>query len=214
MVLNIPQHFLMLCRFAAPPRLASRHSRLLAQHIRQQEPGVNIFGVFSWPFADVKAIGGWNAYLTPAKGWVQGDKIVFIFNDAQYSYEDPHLWGESFKNIGNFHNVLAIVFARYGRPTLLGMSSTPFSICDSQRVTSRPVDHNDGLGAVGLFFSRMEFDDLVRQRFSPSSEYWFHPSFFDGVFEVTGGHPGAIHSFVQSIVVYNVSFFMMSERIT
>ena len=173
---------------------------------------MNVLGVFSWDFTDVKAIGGWQNYLVPVK---HGEKTVFIFDEAQGSYVDSDLWGEFFKNIRGFPNVFAIAFARYGSPTQLGMPSTPFSVCDSQRVSLRPVDHNDGLGAVGLFFSRMEFDDLVRKRFSPSSDYYFHSSFFDGVFELTGGHPGAIHDFVEIIIAtHKVRFFMVSEHIT
>jgi hypothetical protein len=81
-----------------------------------------------------------------------------------------------------------------------------------QRVALRPIDHDDGFGAVGLLFSRTEFDDLVGKRFS-SSEYYFHPSFFDEVFRLAGGHVGAIHDFVEIVAADDVRFFMMPEHI-
>jgi len=46
------------------------------------------------------------------------------------------------------------------------------------------------------------------------SEYYFHPSFFDGVFRLTGGHVGAIYDFVEIVATDNVCFFMISEHIT
>ena len=89
---------------------------------------------------------------------------------------------------------------------------TQFLVDDSQRVTLRPID-SDGLGAVGLLFSRKEFDDLVCKKF-PSRDYHFHPSFFNAVFNLTDGHVGAIHDFVKIIAAHDVRFFMMSEHIT
>jgi hypothetical protein len=58
----------------------------------------------------------------------------------------------------------------------------------------------------------MEFDDLVRKQFS-SPEHYFHPSFFDAVFDLTGGHVGAIHDLLEIITAHEVRFFMMSEHI-
>ena len=175
---------------------------------------MHIISVFGWPLEDVKEIGGWQAYVQHEKGWVQGQKTIFIFDEAQMSYEDPSLWSEFFKNIEAYDDLFAIAFASYGNPTsCLSIKSTPFSVSDSQRVTLHPVDHGDGLGAVGLLFSRTEFDDLVRKQFS-SSEHYFHPSFFDAVFDLTGGHVGAIYDLLEIVTTHEVRFFMMSELIT
>jgi hypothetical protein len=203
-------------------------TRLLAQHIHQQDPAVHIIPVVGWPLKEVRENGGWLSYLQYEKGWVQGEKTVFIFDDAQLSYEDIDLWGEFFVNIEAYDDLFAIAFASYGSPTsnlsspTSSLSSptsspsiqvTPFFVCDSQRVTLRPIDHGDGLDPVGLLFSRMEFDELVSKQFS-SPEHYFHSSFFDAVFDLTGGHVGAIHDFVRIIMVHDVRFFMMSEHIT
>jgi hypothetical protein len=194
---------------------------LLAQHIHQQDPAAHIITVYGWPFKEVRENGGWQRYLQHEKGWVQGEKTVFIFDEAQLSYEDIDLWGEFFKNIESYDDLFAIAFASYGSPTssLSSPNSSPriqfipFSVSDTQRVTLRPIDHGDGLDPVGLLFSRMEFDELVSKQFS-SPEHYFHSSFLDEVFNLSGGHVGAIHDFVRIIMAHDVRFFMMSEHIT
>ena len=148
---------------------------------------MHIISVFRWPLEYVREIGGWRAYLR-ALGWRPGEKTISIFDDAHPSYEDVDLWGQFFKDLRNYDDRFAIAFAKYGSPTsCLSIRGIPISVSDSQTVALRPIDHGDGLGAVGLLFSRTEFDDLVCKQFS-SSEYYFHPSFFDAVFHLTGGH--------------------------
>jgi len=184
------------------------------QHIHQQEPAVHVILISGWPLEEVKAIGGWQAYLQYEFGWVQGQKTIFIFDEAQLSYEDFSLWNVFFKNIDLYANIFAIAFASYGSPTSrFSIKGLPFSVSDSQRITLRPIDHGDGFNAVGLLFSRMEFDVLVHKQFS-SSGYYFHRSFFDAVFDLTGGHVGAIRGFVKITTGHDVRFFMMSEHIT
>jgi hypothetical protein len=45
-------------------------TRLLAQHIRQQDPAVHIILVFGWPLEEVMEICGWQAYLPWEAGYV------------------------------------------------------------------------------------------------------------------------------------------------
>jgi hypothetical protein len=94
----------------------------------------------------------------------------------------------------------------------LHIQGTPIFVTDLQRVSLCHIDHGDGFGAVGLFFSRMEFNNLVGKRFS-SSEYYFHTSFFNEVFRLTGGHVGAIHNLVEIVAAHDVCFFMIPEHI-
>ncbi|KAN0124749.1 hypothetical protein V8E52_001301 [Russula decolorans] len=169
-------------------------AQLLAKHIRQQEPAVHVIPVYGWPLGEVN----WQAHLLK-HGWRQDKKTIFIFDEAQLSFEDFILWGEFFKELHNFDTPFAIAFASYGSPTTrFTIRGRPMFVGDLQRVALRAVDHGDDLGAVGLLFSRMEFDDLVRKRFS-SSEYYFHQSFLDAVFRHTGGHVGAIDDFVRIV---------------
>ena len=71
-------------------------------------------------------------------------------------------------------------------------------------VTLHPIDHRDSLPAVGLFFSREEFDDLIFRQY-PILEYHFHSSFLDSVFHLMAGHVGAVLAFVMVIVSNDVS---------
>jgi len=193
---------------------------LLAQYISQQDPAAHIVLIYGWPLK--MKTRGWRVYLQE-EGWVPGKKTVFIFDEAQLTYGDFYLWGEFFKNLGGHNDLFAIAFASYGSPTShqggetsdsdLEIQSTPFVLSDSQRVTLRPIDHGDGSNAVGLLFNRTEFDDLVGKRYPPS-EFPFDPSLFDGVFDLTGGHVGAILDFLNIIIAHDVRFFMMSEHIT
>jgi len=157
-------------------------------------------------------MGGWEVFLGE-KGWKQGKKTFFIFDEVQMSYNDIDLWVAFFKELPSFNDRFAIAFASYGSPnTHISVGGTLIIVSDRQRASLHPIDHRDGLGAAGLLFSREEFDDLVLKRFS-SSEYYFDSSFFDAVFRISGGHVGGIHDFVEIIRGHDVRFFMMSEHI-
>jgi len=176
----------------------------------------------------VDKIGGWNAYLKKVKGWVDGQTTFFIFDESQLSYEDFDLWSDFFKNAPSYSDRFIISFASYGSPTsqigstVLGSSrsdpdadirSTPFAVSNVQRVTLRPIHHHDGLGAVGLLFTRTEFNDLIAKRF-PQSDYHFDLSLLNSVFDLTGGHVGAIIDLMSIVIAHDVPFFIMSGHIT
>lgn len=194
-------------------------TRLLAQHILQQEPAVQVISVSHWPLIAVNRIGGWKAYLQHIKGWIQDKRAFFIFDEAHETYGDFGLWSEFFKHLYDYphdSHLFAIAFTKYyGSPTSCPTSNiqnAPFSVNDSQRVTLRHIDHGDGFSAVGLLFTPKEFVDLVCKQFSPPENY-FDSSFFKAVFDVTGGHVGAILGFVMSICRHDVRLSMMLEHV-
>jgi hypothetical protein len=179
-------------------------AKLLGQHILQEDPAVDVIFVNGWPLEEVKDLGGHWSYLQTRHGWVPGQQTVFIFDNAEMSYKDWDLWTGLFKSIHEYDDRRAIVFTSYGTPTSrIVIEGTPIYLNDSQRVTLRPVPHQDGLPPVGLLFSRLEFDDLV-SKFYPSSEHVFHSSFFDAVFDITGGHVGAVWNFMSVIAAHDV----------
>ena len=174
---------------------------------------MNVIRVPLWPLQDVKEAGGWRGYLR-SHHWVEGEKTYFIFDEAQSSYSDVVLWNDFFKSLTPYGNQFAIAFASYGSPaSRLDIPNTPHIVNDVQRVTLRATDHGDGLGAVGLLFTREEFDDLVDKSF-PSSRYHFHHSFYDVLFGITRGHVGAIHDLMGVVSAHDVRFFVVSEFIT
>jgi hypothetical protein len=132
---------------------------------------------------------------------------VFIFDEVQLSYRDGDLWNNFFKSMHSFTECRAIAFASYGSPTsYITIAGTLIFIEDAQRVTLRPIQYNDGITSVGLFFTRTEFDNLVAKLYPRNC---LDSSFLNNVFDLTGGHVGAFFDFIKTIVAHNVSTFAL-----
>lgn len=182
---------------------------------------VHIISVTGWPRERVDEAGGWEAYLQLEKRREKSKKTYFIFDEAQVSYVDDELWSNFFRILSHWDNQFAIAFASHGSLTSeLSMQSTPFQfqltpyfVNDWQTITLYPIDHHDGLGSVGLLLTRTEFDELTSKQF-PSPDYYFDLSFFNAIFDLTGGHVGAVLDLVKIISASDVRFFMMSGHIT
>ena len=185
-------------------------AQLLAAHISQQleNHDVHIIWINGWPQKEVKESGNYYSYLKQ-QGWDELNKTVFIFDQAQETYNDPTLWNAFFKSMHDFRNCRAIIFASYGSPTLrFNIGPYLMIIPHFQRVTLRHIDHKDDLPPVGLLFTRSEFDDLVAMQYPPPN-FCFDLSFFDGVFGITNGHVGAIQCFINIVVADDVSPFAL-----
>ena len=179
-------------------------AELLECYITKQEPTTHVIWMHGWPYDDVKARGRWKRYFEIEKGWIENQKSVFIFDEAQLSYVDGEFWNNFFKSIHIYSNCRAIAFMSYGSPaTRIMIQGTPIIIPDERRVTLRAIQHKDGLPCAGLFFSRVEFDNLVSTMY-PSPKYLFDKSFFDGLFDLTDGHVGAITEFIHIILAHEV----------
>jgi len=61
-------------------------------------------------------------------------------------------------------------------------------------VTLVPIDHHDGLGAVGLYLTRPEFEEVVNLRKSS-----FDPACLDFIFGISSGHAGAMIDVIDVI---------------
>jgi hypothetical protein len=185
-------------------------AQLLAEYVSEQEPDVDVIWVQAWPINKVKYIGH-RAYLRHL-GWKEGQKTVFIFDDAEKSYQDWGLWNAFFKSIHDYDDRCAIAFSSYGSPcswmTTAG-TKVRFLVCDSQRVSLRPIDHGDGFQPVGLFFSRLGFGDLISTLCS--ANHFFHQSFLDAIFDLTGGHVGAIQYLVRTIAAHDVGLLSIDR---
>ena len=114
---------------------------------------------------------------------------------------DSDLWTSLFKNIHDYPRRRAILFSSYGSPSrfITGRGSR-FCVEYSQMVTLRAVQHQDDFPATGLLFSRVEFDDLISK-----DKYLFDSSFFNEVFNASGGHLGAVKAFLSVITAHDVS---------
>jgi hypothetical protein len=178
-------------------------AQLLAQYIKHQDPAVNVIWVNGWPVEEIGELGGWRHYLEK-KGWIERERTVFIFDEAQLSYGDWDFWNGFLKSMNDFDDRRAIAFVSFGSPTSrINIKGTPITLVGPQRVTLRPISHDDGLPSVGLFFSRDEFDDLVSKHHL-RQQHFFDSSFFHALLLVTGGHIGAIHDFMRIITAHDV----------
>src|ERR1700742_2120354 len=90
-------------------------AQLLGEHIRERDPTVNIIWINGWPQEEVARTGGWRHYLE-RKGWIQMERTVFIFDEAQLSYTDWDLWIGFLKSMHDFKDRRAIAFVSYGSP--------------------------------------------------------------------------------------------------
>lgn len=172
------------------------------------EPTTDVINISTWPTREIVAGGEWKRQLKRL-GWVEQNKTVFIFDEAQVSYGDSDLWNNFFKSIHEYPRCRAIIFASYGSPTApITIRGTSILIHDVRRVTLRAIQHDDNLPVAGVLFTRKEFNDLVAVMY-PSPEYVFDASFFDSLFNLTEGHVGAIVDFMQIILsddVRRISF--------
>jgi len=146
--------------------------------------------------------GGHRNYFKE-QGWVEGDKTVFIFDEAQLTYWDGSLWRDFFKNLHGSKDTQAIVFTSYGSAsTRFYVVGTPIDLNDMQRVTLKAIPHKDNLPSVGLCFTKDEMDELVSVLYTEG--HYFHEWFFRTLLLVTGGHPGLLCDILRIIVADDV----------
>jgi len=145
----------------------------------------------------------WEEHLQKNNHWDDNIASVLIFDEAQLTYVDTGLWNTLFKPISDNPSILhhrIIIFTSYGSPTRINAPVTPMQIMEQQMVTLVPVDHHDGLGAVGLYLTWPEFEELVNLR-----KYSFDPACLDFVFKISSGHAGAINDVLKVISCDDVS---------
>jgi len=155
-------------------------------------------------WSDVIVISNtWKEHLKKDKHWNGGIASVLIFDEAQSTYGDMGLWNTLFKPISDNPSILhhrIIIFASYGSPTRINTPCTAMYIKEPQMVTLVPIDHHDGLGAVGLYLTPPEFEELVNLR-----KYSFDPACLDFIFRISSGHTGAMSDVINVVSCDDVS---------
>ena len=162
--------------------------------------------ITTWSFdsSDIRGDRWQRSFQRQDHGLDYRNETVFIFDEAQSTYTDTNLWNDLFKCINNYPQFRVILFSRYGSPTTRYdiVQGTPIIIPDQQRVSLRHIEHGDNLPAVGLFFTRTEFDKLISTLYIPESS--FDPSFLNTLFDITSGHVGAIIDFMRIVLADDV----------
>lgn len=125
--------------------------------------------------------------------------ITFIIDEAQTSYDDDDLWLGPIKFVNGPHRVgpRFCLFISYGSPSrgpddCSSPGSTLSTVGVQQRV-SITISHLEDSPQISLFFTREEFDDVLRRK----SEDQQRPvtvtsTAADYLFYLTNGHPGAV----------------------
>jgi hypothetical protein len=128
-----------------------------------------------------------------------GDLVFLLFDNAHDIYWDVELWDQFFKTVSSsvYHVVL---FCSCGSPSITSVTynhRTPTRLPATRRVSLVPVQHDDGLGTVGLLLNRVEFDEVVSQY---NKDLQIDDGLREEIFEWTAGHVGAVVDILTIIV--------------
>jgi hypothetical protein len=181
-------------------------AELLSRDIKQNEPGVELALVNSWPGEGTEE-GNWCTRLRRGYSGFdphRTDKLVLIIDEAQLCYWDNSFWNGFLKTIDPDSLCRVILFASYGSPTKVSedVHGTPMNVPARQRVGLAPVDHKDGIAGVGLFLQPGEFDDMIKKRYP---HHFFDTEFLQYALDFTAGHAGAANDFFRVVVAHDVS---------
>ncbi|KAF8246934.1 hypothetical protein K440DRAFT_601858 [Wilcoxina mikolae CBS 423.85] len=130
--------------------------------------------------------------------------IVLILDEGQMSYGDQGLWlGFVKTQNGRRSGPRICVFTSYGSPSGGPSDFTqgsPLSFLGVEQRVSITISPMENSPRIGLFYSRDEFDDVVRRLSAdPRRPLRLHTDAKDYVFELTSGHAGAVEGVIGMI---------------
>jgi len=197
--------------------------------VKRTKPSVQIYS-FSWvddsDFPDgLHRSSQYNLlldYITGRRGtaehdWLMMQNTLLIIDEAQMSYECRPLWNDFLKPLasGSTGGPLVILFSSYGSPSEVPVrvipGSAPIHLSVQQRVSVRPLPENNPI--VSLYFTRLEFDDVVARvcKYSSKDGQPFLPSseLLEYVWEFTNGHPGGTRAVLDALIHSEVSILIL-----
>ena len=130
--------------------------------------------------------------------------VVFVFDEAQQSYNDLDLWLGIIKTqSGSYAGPKICLFSSYGSPatgpTQYPLGSTPIRFGPSQRISITASRFTEN-GRVCLFYSQEEFEDVVSRRCSnPINKFELDPAARGYLYSIANGHPGATDALLTFI---------------
>ena len=125
--------------------------------------------------------------------------VVFLFDEAQQSYQDSRLWLGIIKTqSGKSSGPKIYLFSSYGSPatgpTQYPHGSTLVHFGAEQRV-SISVSSNPRTPNICLFYNEEEFSEVVRlQCANPIHKFAMDPDASEYLYSITNGHPGVVKS--------------------
>jgi hypothetical protein len=136
--------------------------------------------------------------------------VVFIFDEAQQSYDNVRLWLGIIKTqSGSRAGPKFCLFSSYGspttRPTQYPLRSTLVHIGASQRISITTTAFVE----VCLFYNLEEFEDVVSRICSdPTRSFALDPATREYLYSITNGHPGATNALLYFIFEVCISCSM------
>jgi hypothetical protein len=160
---------------------------LLWAHINAEVPGAVVHNISTWPKGD-NTLQRIPDYPNPT------DVTYLLFDEAQDTYWDVSFWNVFLKGYASFDNYRVILFCSYGSAGMQPLNyrvGTPMHLNPEARVSLVPnseVNGYLGFEAIGLLFSRTEFDEVVKREHEQALDHDLQ----DQIFWWTGGHAGAV----------------------
>jgi hypothetical protein len=134
--------------------------------------------------------------------------MLLIIDEAQVSYQYGNLWTDFIKPISSDGNEgrRVILFSSYGSPAEIPLmhgpiGSPPLHLSANQRVSLRPLSDNNK--EVSLYFTRLEFDDVVTRVCKHSGEgqpFRPPPELLDYIWEFCNGHPAGTRVILDALI--------------
>jgi hypothetical protein len=200
-------------------------AQFLQDYVKRISPDTQVYAL-SWLLPEVIERNGINGALyyqllnfhtnrpIDADDWLYMRNMLLIIDEAQMSYQYGDLWTRFIKRISSDGDEgrRVILFASYGSPAerpLIhgGVGSPSIELTANQRVSIRPLFDNSQ--EVSLYFTRLEFDDVVTRVCRRSGEYGqpFHPSseLQDNIWEFSNGHPSGTRVVLDALMNSEVS---------
>ncbi|RAH46062.1 uncharacterized protein BO95DRAFT_452931 [Aspergillus brunneoviolaceus CBS 621.78] len=198
-------------------------ARLLRDHLI--ENGWKVFFMGTWgvhliKFAPDDYDNAWDdRYPKQNPAVFSAPNSLLLVDEAQASYKDEILWGEIIKEQLNGivkRDMRICLVCSYGSPTT-GVEPgifIPAEFTTSQRITITP-QQIPGSPQIGLFYTRLEFDDAVSRKFQHQyhDNFTLHEEAGGYIFSFTNGHPGAVNAIVSYIYEHVILSLKEDEEI-
>ena len=174
-------------------------SLLLHDHILCTRPDLQVF----WKVWAGRANSDWMACSNKVK-------TVIIIDEAQASYDDFNFWANLVKPVAdNRYGPMIALFSSYGSPVEGRPTGkiVPMRFPIHQRMSIRPLTRDNI--QFSIFFTRQEFEDLIRLTRSQSGvdgePFILSTGCIEHLWHYSNGHPGGIMALLDVLKAAPVS---------
>jgi len=152
----------------------------------------------------------WYERLKNTYGYERRGPNTIIIDNAHLTYWDSAFWNSFLKKFHNRSRDRVILFASYGDPDdYVSAQDTSMIIPHHQKISLRPIDHQDKTAPAGLLLTTGEFADMVKRRYPTG---YFEEDFLDYVFHVTAGHTAAVSELLREVSTHEVGLHIKLQH--